>query len=383
MALYLTSKNKNIAIIDPDGSVRSATTIIEIIKKLERSGYQCDIYTPRRYHSSIEVSENIFICPRNFPRALIPNRDFFRGVRDWMESLLGFTQTYSMRYRYAIGVNPEGIVLADKKFNFDGLIYLSFELFSENDTSSQLFKNLKKLERKASQNACLIVSQDSTREAFLRKNLGLLSTPFVNFPVAPSTISIDRLRLPPNIKGTVNVVISGSISAFTRAELIMASVSDWPCNFTLTVNSNSNFSTGLSAAPRIDNIEFTEGNLSEDDYVQLLDRMDIGIVGYAPITGFNPFLMTNIELMGLSSGKLGIYTRSGLPIVLIGYPFPDNLLSEYDFAISINDESQLPDALEGLVANYSHHASESRRFFDEVLNFDNHWPEFLGALKIE
>lgn len=379
---FFRDENKNIAIIDPDGSVRSATTIIEIIKKLEKSGYQCDIYTPRRYHSAIEVSENTFICPRSFPSVQIPNRDFFRGVRDWVESLLGITQTYAMQYRYAIGINPEGIIIADAKFNFDDLIYLSFELFSENDTSSVFFKKVKKMERKASQNACLIVSQDSTREAFLRKNLGLFSTPFVNFPVAPSYMSIDRPRLPLDITRRINVVISGSISAFTRAQLIMASVSDWPHNFTLIVNSNSSSSKKIGVDSRIENIEFTEGNLSEDEYVKLLDSMDIGIVGYSPVTGSNPFLMTNIELMGLSSGKLGVYTRSGLPIVLIGYPFPEDLLSEYDFAISINDESQLPAALEELVVNYCRHSSESRRFFDEVLNFDNHWPQFSGVLKI-
>ena len=109
-----------------------------------------------------------------FPRLSIPNKDFLRAVRDWIESLMGLTQDNSVRYRYAIGINPEGVIIADKKFNFEELIYLSFELFSENDTSSEFFKNIKKMERTASQNACLIVSQDSTREAFLRKNLDLL-----------------------------------------------------------------------------------------------------------------------------------------------------------------------------------------------------------------
>ena len=174
MNQYFFSDNKNVAIIDPDGSVRSAPTIIEIIKRLKRLGYTCDIYTPFRFHSSIEVKANIFVCPRFFPRLSIPNKDFLRAVRDWIESLMGLTQDNSVRYRYAIGINPEGVIIADKKFNFEELIYLSSSLFSENDTSSEFFKNIKKMERTASQNACLIVSQDSTREAFLRKNLDLL-----------------------------------------------------------------------------------------------------------------------------------------------------------------------------------------------------------------
>ena len=142
----------------------------------------------------------------------------------------------------------------------------------------------------------------------------------------------------------------------------MDSVPNWPKNFSLTVNSNSSFGKGLSADSRHENIHFTKGNLSEYDYIQLLDDMDFGVVGYAPVKGPNPFLMTNIELMGLSSGKLGFYTRSGLPMVLIGYPLPADLLLEYDFAISIDDESELAGALERLAKDYSRHASESEGF---------------------
>ena len=111
--------------------------------------------------------------------------------------------------------------------------------------------------------------------------------------------------------------------------------------------------------------------------------MDIGIVGYSPIYEKNPFLMTNIELMGLSSGKLGFYARSGLPMVLIGYPFPPDLFAKYSFGISIDDESKLAGALQELVENYSDFSRESRRLYDEVLSFDVHLPKLMGQLKLK
>jgi glycosyltransferase involved in cell wall biosynthesis len=375
------NENKTIAIIDPDGSVSSAPTIIEIIRRFDALGYTCDVFIPQRHHLKVDLKARLFVCPRLFPIAFCFGRDFLRSCRDWLVGLRSFRNRPSGYYRIAFGINPEGIVLASKKFRCEDLVYLSFELFSENDTNSPVFLRLKLLERQASQLASLVISQDSIREGFLREDLELHETPFVNFPVAPAGLPAINNRTGCN-QENIKVVISGSFSAFTRTETILDSVPSWSPEFSLTVNSNASYSDKIIARHCSERIRFNQGNLPESDYVKLLDSMDIGIVGYSPIHGKNPFLMTNIELMGLSSGKLAFYARSGLPMVLIGYPFPPDLFGKYSFCISIDDESQLAGALQELVENYSDFSRESRRLFDEVLNFDVHLPKLFGQLKL-
>jgi hypothetical protein len=78
--------------------------------------------------------------------------------------------------------------------------------------------------------------------------------------------------------------------------------------------------------------------------------------------------------MGLSSGKLASYTRSGLPVIVSGNPILKPLMSEYKFGIYIDDSSEIPGALIQIKSDWDIYSKEARRFFIDYLDFDKFWP---------
>ena len=78
--------------------------------------------------------------------------------------------------------------------------------------------------------------------------------------------------------------------------------------------------------------------------------------------------------MGLSSGKLATYARSGVPSVIMGNPCLRTFLERDPFGVYVDTATEISSALSRIGAAYHVYSDGAVRFFREHLDFDRFWP---------
>lgn len=299
------------------------------------------------------------------------------------------------RQNIVIGVDPQGI--ADGYSLIKGgdipLVYLSFEIFFRDEIKEgDPYEAIKRAEVEASRASDLILIQDEVREGLLARENSLQGKDFFHIPVAPSGgggfDSVDEgpglirksLSIPDD---KIIVLYAGSLSYITCVRELFESVSTWPEEFVLVVNMRSKpraYEAAILEEFKDGPIYFTEGLFKEEDYGRILASADIGLVTYRP-TYDSPYSGKNIKDLGLSVGKLSYYMKFGLPSVTLNHTYMETINSRYKAGVNIDDLSGIAEALIHVKENHKGYSEGSRRYFEEVLDFDLYYEPLKAKLE--
>jgi glycosyltransferase involved in cell wall biosynthesis len=281
-------------------------------------------------------------------------------------------------YTCVIGVDPDGLALAETLANGAPLGYYSLELLLSYEVNTPAEHELKARERTLSRRAAFVVVQDEARGRLLADDNALDWQRVALVPNAPpgpsrrrsSSYWHARFNLPSDRRVVVH---SGSLGDWTGIEAIVDSAADWPDAWVLVIHTryaaeSSQYVDDLRCRADPQRVWFSLRPVPRQDYDPLIDGADVGLAFYVPGSG-SSFTQRNIQTIGLSSGKLAYYLRAGLPVIVNRAASIADVVESSGCGIAVEDAQGIGGALQRIAAGYAEFSSSACTFFDERLDF--------------
>ena len=293
-----------IAVFDTSGTSFVAPVMQCMLQEFAGKGFKVDLYL-RNVGGRLEsLSARSCVMIKPFPTPLrLWEGDVRTTISQWRafgryNGLRGLASLLRGQYDLAFGLNPEGVIAAHRLWRKKGtpFIYLSFEMMFMDELRRRGHRKMKEEEVAASRDASLVVIQDPWRAALLQSENHIPAERFAYLPVAPRAkepiTRTNYLRERFGIPQAARIVInSGTFNAFTRADDIIQSVTQWPPEFHLIVNthytprSNDTYIRRLRDL-NLPNVHISEGSLAPEEHEQMLLSADIGLAYIDPwVTG--------------------------------------------------------------------------------------------------
>lgn len=384
LAAYGYEEMKSLAFVTPKIDTFSNPTLIALIEELQRRdiriiffGFE-QIFIPSQIRKHLELNE----LPFNF-------YEFEPSARRIKKLAFQYADIYyKLKCKHGTEcifcVDPMGLVVAGRMKNLLNakIIYASFEIFFEDEFVDQRKKVLKRLENVYSEDVDTVVIQDPRREALLREvNNFRNGTRFVHIPVAPvpidvtaDKVDVHRLLRIPREKRIA--VYSGSLLGWSGINEMLDQFPDnWDNDFWFLIHSHHRLENIDPVKKKIDEL-ISEGMqitlhdwpfYEYKEYASFLAGCDVGFATYFP----NPmdiFAGKNIQVIGLSSGKLSTYMMLGLPSVVTNHMTYAELMQGYEFGSIIYSAKDIRNALKRINENYDRFSSNCLRLYNEILD---------------
>jgi hypothetical protein len=169
------------------------------------------------------------------------------------------------------------------------------------------------------------------------------------------------------------VIHSGSLGEWTGIDQIVTAAADWPADWALVVHTryeaeSSAYVDRLRQAADPRRVYFSLRPVPRQDYDALIDGADVGLAFYVS-SGESAFTQTNVQTIGLSSGKLAYYLRAGLPVIVNRDASIAALVESSGCGVAVTDASAIGPALTALAAGYDDASDAACRFFEDHLDF--------------
>lgn len=384
---------KRIAIFYPWPNLDTVPSLVNTAELLAAVGYKVDIFTrtgngflePSFNHKSIEVIIPQVRQERKGIYYFIPGRWFY-PLQMWKHHL-------QSRYCCFIGVDPQGLLQAhsvsSSRFIRVPLIYYSLELLLSQELSYQGHLRLKQQEIALSHKAVFIIIQDEERAKLLSIDNHIPLDRFVlvpNAPMGPARCKSSgywhrQFGLPADVR---IVLHAGSLDRWTALEEIMDSVKSWPENWVLVVHTryHAQLSSEIEklykrAIPG--RVFFSLKPVARQEYDALVDGADIGIAFYIPTPGYTE-TQKNIEILGLSSGKIAYYLRAGLPVIINETPSMSRLIQQEGGGVCVREIQTIGEAISQIALNYESYSSQACKLFDKYLDFTLSFQEVIKRI---
>lgn len=277
-----------------------------------------------------------------------------------------------------IGVDPDGLKLAQSYARGAPIVYFSLELLLSYELTAAADQQLKAEERELSRQAAFVVVQDEARAQLLAEDNAI---PFErvalmpNAPAGPARRQLtgywhERFNLPAE---TRVVLHSGSLGEWTGIDAIVRSAADWPWPWALVIHTrydaeSSSYVDQLRASADPQRVYFSLKPVARQEYDPLIDGADVGVAFYVPLEG-SAFTQRNVQTIGLSSGKLAYYLRAGLPVVVNRASSIAAIVDSRGIGRSVDDAGDIRAALEAITSDYAELSGAAVAFFDEQLDF--------------
>jgi glycosyltransferase involved in cell wall biosynthesis len=229
-----------------------------------------------------------------------------------------------------------------------------------------------------SNEASFVIIQDEGRAGLLARDDNLPPDKFVMVPNSPLG-PVHRQRLDywhrrfdlPRQKKVV--IHAGNIDAWTGITEIADSVSGWPDDWVLVVHTRyaaRQTKEFLDLQRRADpeRIFFSTNPVSRMEYDELVDSADIGIAFYLVVKD-SVSSQENIRTIGLSSGKVAYYLRSGLPVITNNTTSLSSFIREESCGVVVSNEQETGNAIREISSSYEKYRSNAYRCFENRLNF--------------
>jgi glycosyltransferase involved in cell wall biosynthesis len=292
-------------------------------------------------------------------------------------------------YALLIGVDPDGLVLAQSIAHGAPLAYYSLELLLSDELSTPAEERLKAQECALSRAAAFVIVQDEARGRLLAEDNGLPADRIVLVPNAPSGparrqhsrywharfgLSADR-RV---------VLHAGSLGDWTGIEDLARCVPTWPEPWVLVVHTRYDAETSpyvedlrARADPR--RVYFSLKPVDRHAYDELIDAADVGLAFYVA-TGDSSFTRRNIQTIGLSSGKLAYYLRAGLPVIVNRAASIGEALEAAGCGVAVDAAQDVGGALSRVDSTFDEYSAAACRFFDRHLDFDRAFGQVIERI---
>jgi hypothetical protein len=375
---------KRVVFFEPNHDFATNPTLERLAAALIRCGAEVHLVAPPAGDyptTELRVRSWSYPEPVGFRRCL--SRHAPSAMRQVVSKFLLQRLCRAGFYDLAIGIDPAGIALAHEQVGSSTpCVYLSFEIFFEDELENDSQRELKRRERAASRAAALVIIQDEVRGALLadENNLALGNMLFV--PVSPGfqpRAANTRWWHRKYGLGERDVVVlqSGSIAPWSCTQELLASAPYWDSRFVLVLHSRV---TGLrtEAVQSGARVIFSDIPAPPSLYDELVASADIGLVLYRAIRD-SIYTGKNLQHIGLASGKLAFYMKYGLPVATVDQPSLANLLRTHECGEHLESFEEMPAALRRLVDGREAYSAGARRLFAR-LSFDTHWPRLAEAL---
>ena len=112
------------------------------------------------------------------------------------------------------------------------------------------------------------------------------------------------------------------------------------------------------------------------EYDPLIDGADVGLAFYVPTSG-SSFTQSNVQTIGLSSGKLAYYLRAGLPVIVNRAASIADTVAGGGCGVAVEGSEQIGPALGRIAANYDKFSADACAFFTERLDFRRAFGEVI------
>jgi hypothetical protein len=288
-------------------------------------------------------------------------------------------------YDAVFGVDPDGAVTAHAHIagTRTPLVYLSFEIFFEDELRTKREREAKEFERAASRAASLIIVQDEVRAKLLAQENRISESSMLHVPVSPASqprAADTRLwhRLHGLSDTDVVVLHSGTFAAWTYAAELLESAKRWDPRFVLVVHTRSAGPQPVAASADRGRIIMSTKPAPADQYDELVASADICLALYKPESN-SKYTGKNIEHIGLASGKSSYYLKYEKPIVTVAQPSLGATLARYGAGENVPSFDELPSALLEIAGARERYAAGARALFAEIC-FEARWPELARAL---
>lgn len=419
---------ERVAIVYPRATFDSVPTLCGAVEVLARRGYLVEVFACRnpgehpprfdtpgvRFHSlgpeeltPVRVPTGLTWAAggrnQNLRRLLRPARRAYTSVLGVLKSALSFaaagrTRAYLRRshrqapYRLFLGVDPDGLVLAARFARLVGapIAYQSLELLLSAEITDPAQRQLKEREIALTRACELVVVQDEARARLLARDNGLSTEQLVLVPNAPlgparrrrTQYWHQRFGLAPEQRVVLH---AGSLGPWTGIEEIVRGVAAWPAEWVLVVHTRYNAESSeyvdrlrATADPR--RVLFSLRPVDRHEYDNLVDGADIGIAFYVP-TGESSFDQQNVETIGLSSGKIAYYARSGIPTLANAASSVGDLVEDAGCGVKVQAAIDIAAALADASGRYEDLSAGACRFFDTHLDFERSFAAAVDRLR--
>jgi hypothetical protein len=386
-----------IAIIHPEGNFNNNPNLLGIITILAERRHVIDIYAPNNGHDQSTPHKSVNVV------LLTPQLTFQHDAAVLLPSMTIMSPFDSAKIIAEQMPQPDIIIGVDRGIiEAQALAYwldipyglISYEIYF----SEELDRNFKMPEIMACNNLKFAVCQDQIRARELCRENEIPPEKIIYIPVASGGIKKrnrsfaihDALNIPHDKK---LMLYMGEIScAWAGIFDVLEHTGEWPDNWNLILHHRY----GKSAASDINGLIGSAKNvyfspfqtIANEKMEDLLNCVDAGLAFYCPTSG-HPLSGNNLKYIGLASGKISTYLRHGVPVVTNQLGEISDLIKKYEAGLSVNNGSQLAEALRTFQRVEPYNAQENcHKLFNDVLDLNNKiFPlikeiEDLPALKI-
>jgi hypothetical protein len=370
-------EGKGLLVVFPHRYLDSHPTMLQVLEALVQKWAYVDIMSPRgecRITAGASVAEADFAFRRWSGN---PFEKFNRFGRLCKSIATWRLKKQHWRYAAVIGVDPDGLGEAHALSREMGvpLVYLSFEILFRDEVTGEVESTMKAREVEASRDVKLVLVQDELRAGLLRQENDFQGAKFCLVPVAPQPIEVPRSDFLRRSLGvaidTKLVLLAGTLLPFNSRDLLEEMVSFWPEKYRLVVHCRfppyPREQKLLDRLTRTGRVSVSANPLASAQMPELYVSADFCLLPYS----LDPTVWQswkNVENMGLSSGKAAYAAMCGRPMVASEMPTYRELFGKFDCGATYRRLAEIPDILDTLSRNYSHHCREARRCYDEAMN---------------
>lgn len=364
------------------GAVFSNPTLLAFFSACERKNIKLILFTPipKKRSTSNHANVTQYYHPSNPKDVKSKIIHFFTFF--WTKTVLLFYKP--TRY---IGVDPSGLIEAEKFSGQNKLGYFSFEILFKDELELQKDKAFKKAEELASKKVDFILVQDKMRLEHLVFNNSGLSKKINSFliPVAPIETE-ERIAFPPEDK--VKIIFSGSFASWSGLDFILDSIENenWHKRYHVTFHSRLEMSKDSFYLKRIEDLKAKGYSVTfsakpfydQISFLKFLQNFHIGLGFYFASTSI--FTKKNITEIGLASGKLNTYAMVGIPAITNYTPFLDELNRQYNFGELLQKNELLYEKINRIMINWLEKSNGAKTYYDAVLNPDKKIEDLVDYL---
>jgi glycosyltransferase involved in cell wall biosynthesis len=361
-------------------ALRSAVTL------LIGHGYAVDVMyvrDPAFLPPRLEAGATLYALPR-LPRRIRPTA-LRRGIEMLLWFFLALRYCTGRSYTCLIGIDPTGLILSALLAFIlrTSYAYASLELYLWDELTAVHMRLMKRLERFVNRRCWFSIVQDQERARLLIAENRLAPDTVVllpNSPLGPPTRGPshylhDKLHIPVEKR---LILYAGALAEWTYTPELIASARDWPLEWVLVMHSRQRGNDiGLDPI-NYPWVKWSSQPVPYEELPALIASAAVGLVLYR--NADTVWQGKNMTHVGLSSGKLAQYLRSGVPVVVLAFPGLCEIVERYHCGVCVKDVVQLPDAIATVLANHDHYVEGAASCFAEEFAFERHFAAVLTRL---
>lgn len=298
--------------------------------------------------------------------------------------LLTILRLRNSRYLCTIGIEKGGMIWASlaSRITSSPFIYYSLELYDDSHPfyrGTKFFAQLRKSEKNAHREALATIIQDEQRWEHL-KNVNEVDTDVIYLPVSvpgdPIVKKTDYFYRKFGLEESTTLLLYLGVIEEERncLDIALASVaSTYPFIVVFHGYGTDEFLDKLKKFGG-EKVLLSTGLVPDSQIPEIIASATIGVCLYRDTCA-------NDRLTAFSSEKLVLYLKAGLPIIA-----PDNesyrgLMNQFPCGILIREVSEIPQAVELIMANYHFYRNNAYSAFTKLFKYENNLIALISYLR--